>query len=354
MKKASYKDSGVDINKKANLVKDIYKQTKKTFNSRVIENPNGFAGLFSLNGKAPSCKRDYKDPVLVASTDGVGTKLKIAFMMNKHDTVGIDLVAMCVNDTLVYGAEILFFLDYMASSNILPEVVNEIIKGITEGCRQAECSLLGGETPELPGFYNHDEYDLAGFSVGAVERDRIIKGTHIESGDIVIGLKSSGLHSNGYSLVRNVLLETAKLSLDQHIEELKTTLGEELIRPTKIYVRPVLNVLKQFSDNNSIKGIAHITGGGLIENIPRILPEGTAVNLIKENWLIPEIFNLVKKHGNIDTEEMFRVFNMGIGMVLFVNEQKANAIIKAFKTEGEEALVIGSVLPGDRIVEINY
>lgn len=352
MKKISYKDSGVDIDKKANLVKDIYKQAEKTFNPRVVENPNGFAGLFAINCKTNSLTREYKDPILVTSTDGVGTKLKVAFMMNKHDTVGIDLVAMCVNDTLVQGAEILFFLDYLASSNIKAEVVNEIIKGIAEGCHQADCALLGGETPELPGFYNNEEYDLAGFAVGVVERDEIIRGLDIEPGDLVVGLRSSGIHSNGYSLVRKIFFEEAKLSYDQHIEGLETTLGEELLKPTKIYVRSVKRVLEKYKGEKIVKGIAHITGGGLIDNIPRILPGGCSVELKKDNWPKQPIFGILQKYGNIDEDEMFHVFNMGIGMVLVVAEAYAKPIIEILNETGEEALEIGRVVAGEKRVKI--
>lgn len=352
MKNISYKTSGVDIDKKANLVKNIYDQAKNTFSTRVIENPNGFAGLFSLNSNSSDLTKKYKDPVLVASTDGVGTKLKIAFMMNKHDTIGIDLVAMCVNDTLVTGAEVLFFLDYLASSHIMPDVAQEIIKGITVGCCEADCALLGGETPELPGFYNKDEYDLAGFSVGAVERDRIIRGTNIKPGDLVIGLKSSGLHSNGYSLVRQVFFDKAEMTVDQYIDELGTTLGEELLKPTKIYVKPVINLLNKYKTKKVVKGIAHITGGGLVDNIPRILPQGCSVTLNKKSWPIPAIFKLIKKTGSIKEKEMFHVFNMGIGLVLIVPSTNYSSVIKTLEIYGEEALVIGSVVPGNGQVKI--
>ncbi len=352
MKKINYKDAGVDIEKKAKFVGDIYEDAKTTFGPQVIENPNGFGGLFALNCKTPSFTRDYKDPVLVSGTDGVGTKLKIAFMMDKHDTIGIDLVAMCVNDILVLGAEILFFLDYLASSSIMPDKSREIIKGITNGCRQSECALLGGETPELPGFYKKNEYDLAGFAVGVVERKKLINGKNIKPGDVVIGLQSSGLHSNGYSLVREVLLKEAKLSLKQNIDGLKTTLGEELLKPTKIYVGAIHNILNKHKSKNILKGIAHITGGGLVENIPRILPKNCSVNLNKGSWPVPEIFNIVKKHGNISAKEMYRVFNMGLGMTLIVAKSNAGSVMKELKLYGEEGIVVGEVVAGDGTTRI--
>lgn len=349
----NYKHAGVDINKKANFVKDIYTPMKKTFGPRVIENPNGFGGLFSLNYKSPSFAKEYKDPVLVASTDGVGTKLKIAFMMDKHDTIGIDLVAMCVNDVLTLGAELLFFLDYLASSKIMPDKAKEIIKGITMGCRESDCALLGGETPELPGFYKKNEYDLAGFAVGVVEKNRIIKGSTIKPDDVVIGLKSSGLHSNGYSLVRKVLFEKAKLSINHRIDGLKVPIGEELLKPTKIYVKSVRNVLDKSKTRNIIKGIAHITGGGLIDNIPRILPGGCSVSLKKGSWPVPNIFAIIKKCGEIKEREMYQVFNMGIGMVLIVSPVYADSVVRTLKLSGEEAITIGNVIPGKRKVLIN-
>lgn len=352
MERLTYKKAGVDINKKANFVRDIYPQMKMTFGPRVIENPNGFGGLFALNNDSPSFTRIYKDPVLVSSTDGVGTKLKIAFMMNKHDTIGIDLVAMCVNDVLVLGAELLFFLDYLASSKIMPDRAKEIIKGMVIGCQESDCALLGGETPELPDFYKDDEYDLAGFAVGVVEKERIINGTNIRPGDAVIGLSSSGLHSNGYSLVRRVLLEESKLSLDQYIDDLKTTLGEELLKPTKIYVKAIKNVLNSYKEKNVIKGIAHITGGGMIDNIPRILPRDCSIDIKNGSWPVPTIFSIIRNYGNISEKEMYHVFNMGIGMVLIVEPIDVKSVISILEQSGEEAMVIGKVVSGDRKIHI--
>ena len=350
MGRIDYKSAGVDINKKSNFVKDIYTPMKSTFGPKVIANPNGFAGLFSLNSKSSS---EYEDPVLVSSTDGVGTKLKIAFMMNRHDTIGIDLVAMCVNDVLTTGAEMLFFLDYLASSKIMPKTAKEIIKGITVGCHDSGCALLGGETPELPGFYNKGEYDLAGFAVGVVEKKSVINGAGIKHGDVVIGLKSSGLHSNGYSLVRKVIFEKAKLTVENEIDEIKATIGDELLKPTKIYVKPVINLLNEYRPRKVVKGIAHITGGGLIENIPRILPPGCSVYLKKTCWPLPNIFSIIKQHGNITEKEMYRVFNMGIGMVLIVSKTYAKSVIKILNLSGEEAIHIGDVIPGKKKVVIN-
>ena len=353
MESLNYKNAGVDINKKANFVTDIYGPMKSTYGPRVIENPNGFAGLFSLNYKSDSATKEYKNPVLVTSTDGVGTKLKIAFMLNKHDTVGIDLVAMCVNDAITLGAEILFFLDYLASSRILPEKLKEVIKGITTGCHESGCALLGGETPELPGFYNDDEYDLAGFVVGVVEKDEIINGKDIKPDDVVIGLKSSGLHSNGYSLARKVIFEKAGLSINQHVEELKCTVGEEMLKPTKIYVKSIRSVLDNPITKNSIKGIANITGGGLVENIPRILPEGCHAYIKKDAWLPQSIFSVIKSFGNINEEEMYRVFNMGIGMVLITARENTEMVLDVLINAGEEALIIGNIESGERKVVIN-
>ena len=275
----SYKDAGVDIEAKGKFTTDIYQQLRRTFGPRVIENPGGFAGLFSLNYDSKLFSKKYQHPVLVASTDGVGTKLKIAFMMDRHDTIGIDLVAMCVNDILVLGAEPVFFLDYMASSRMIPAKMKEVLHGIANGCCEAECALLGGETPEMPGFYHEGEYDLAGFAVGIVERKKIINGKDISAGDVVIGLKSSGLHSNGFSLVRKVLFEKAKLDVNSKIKTINGTVGDELLKPTKIYVKPIRALLRHYRSKKVVKGMAHITGGGLVENIPRVLPEGCSVRI---------------------------------------------------------------------------
>lgn len=347
----TYKDAGVDINVKGRFTEEIYSDMRKTFGPRVIECPGGFGGLFALNYENRLFK-SYRKPVLVASTDGVGTKLKIAFMMDRHDTVGIDLVAMCVNDILVLGAEPLFFLDYMASSKIVPSRLHEVIKGIVTGCREAGCALIGGETPEMPDFYRDEEYDIAGFTVGVVEKKKIILGKTIQPGDVVIGIRSSGLHSNGFSLVRRLFFDEAKWSVKQHVEELGTTLGEELLRPTKIYVKAINEVLVHYTVKNVIKGIAHITGSGMPGNIPRILPEGCLVRIEKKSWDPQPIFKLIKRLGYISETEMFKVFNMGIGMVLIVKDYYADSIQRMLKGAGEDSLVIGKVLRGNRGVEI--
>ncbi|MCF6154386.1 MAG: phosphoribosylformylglycinamidine cyclo-ligase [Candidatus Brocadia sp.] len=346
----SYKNAGVNIDTKGQFTTDIYSKMQTTFSSRVIENPDGFGGLFALTSRF----KKYRQPILVSSTDGVGTKLKIAFMMDKHDAIGIDLVAMCVNDIIVLGAEPLFLLDYLASSKIVPKVLHEVIDGIAEGCRQAGCALIGGETPEMPGFYQEGEYDIAGFVVGVVEKDKIINGKTIKPGDIVIGLSSSGIHSNGFSLVRKVFFDKAKMKINQKLSkyDLNTTLGEELIRPTKIYVKPILKVLNKQKTKKIIKGMAHITGGGLLENIPRILPEGCAVQLERDRWNVPRIFKIIQDLGNIDDLEMSHVFNMGIGMVLIVSKSDVKTVLNDLKYAKEPGMVIGEVVKGNRIVHI--
>ncbi len=348
----SYKDAGVDIEAKGKFTTDIYQQLRRTFGPRVIENPGGFAGLFSLNYDSKLFSKNYQHPVLVASTDGVGTKLKIAFMMDRHDTIGIDLVAMCVNDILVMGAEPVFFLDYMASSRMIPEKMKEVLHGIANGCCEADCALLGGETPEMPGFYHDGEYDLAGFAVGIVERKKIINGKDIGAGDIVIGLKSSGLHSNGFSLVRKVLFEKARLDVNSKLKAINGTIGDELLKPTKIYVKPIRALLRHYRFKKVVKGMAHITGGGLIENIPRVLPEGCSVRIKKGTWPVPEIFGVIQKRGKIKEDEMYKVLNMGIGMVLIVSKYYAPSIMKKLKQLKEDSFIIGKVIKGNRKVEI--
>ncbi len=346
----SYKNAGVDIDIKGQFTTDIYSKMQTTFGPRVIENPDGFGGLFTLNSR----QKKYRQPVLVSSTDGVGTKLKIAFMMNKHDTIGIDLVAMCANDIVVLGAEPLFLLDYLASSKIVPKVLHEVIDGITEGCRQAGCALIGGETPEMPGFYPAGEYDIAGFVVGVVEKDRIIHGKTIKPGDVVIGLSSNGIHSNGFSLVRKIFFDKEKMKITQKLAHygLHTTLGEELIRPTKIYVKPISNLLHKHKTKKIVKGMAHITGGGLLDNIPRILPDGCAVKLEINRWNIPKIFKIIQDVGDINDQEMLHVFNMGIGMVLIVSKSDVKTVLKDLRQAKEPGTVIGEVTKGDRVVHI--
>ncbi|MFN3531685.1 MAG: phosphoribosylformylglycinamidine cyclo-ligase [Candidatus Brocadia sp.] len=346
----SYRDAGVDIDTKGQFTTDIYSKMQTTFSPRVIENPDGFGGLFALNSRF----KKYRQPVLVSSTDGVGTKLKIAFVMDKHDTIGIDLVAMCVNDIIVLGAEPLFLLDYLASSKIVPKVLHEVMDGIVDGCRQAGCALIGGETPEMPGFYHKGEYDIAGFVVGVVEKDKIINGKTIKPGDMVIGLSSSGIHSNGFSLVRKVFFDKTKMKITQSLTKygLNTTLGAELIKPTKIYVKSILEVLNKHKTKKVIKGMAHITGGGLLENIPRILPQGCAVRLERDKWSVPKIFKIIQYLGNIDDQEMFHVFNMGIGMVLIVSKPDVETVLNDLRHAKEPGTVIGKVTRGNRTVHI--
>ncbi|MBW2648735.1 MAG: phosphoribosylformylglycinamidine cyclo-ligase, partial [Deltaproteobacteria bacterium] len=281
----------------------------------------------------------YKNPLLVSATDGVGTKLRIAHMMDIHNTVGIDLVAMSVNDLIVQGAEPLFFLDYIATGKLSLETSVQIVEGITKGCAEAGCALIGGETAEMPGFYNDDEYDLAGFCVGVVEYDNLIDGSEIRVGDSIIGLASNGVHSNGYSLARKVLFEQAGLNVNDKIKGLKDSIGMELLRPTKIYVKTVLNLIKNFD----IKGIAHITGGGLTENIPRILPRRCGAVIIQKAWTPPPIFKIIQDRGSIDESEMFRVFNMGIGMTIFAPEKDSKEIVNHLKVLGEQARIIGHI-----------
>jgi len=335
--KVTYKDAGVDIDSGNTFVKMIKPLVKSTYRPEVIADIGGFGGLFSLN------ITKYRQPVLVSGTDGVGTKLKLAFMADRHDTVGIDLVAMCVNDIIVQGAEPLFFLDYMATGRLDPEKASDVVKGIAHGCSLSGCSLIGGETAEMPGFYADGEYDLAGFAVGVVERDNIIDGSSITVGNKLIGIASSGLHSNGYSLARKVFFEMMGLGIDSMLPGFGTTVGEELLTPTRIYVKTVLNLLRDFRVN----GIAHITGGGLLENIPRILPHGCKAMISRDSWTVPQIFQVLQQGGSIDDQEMFRTFNCGIGMVLSVPETEADEILIRLSGLNEQAFVIGEVCKCD-------
>jgi len=330
---ASYKDAGVDIDQANLFIKKILPLIKLTSRKEVMNSIGGFGGLFHLDLKK------IKDPVLVASTDGVGTKIKIAQMMNKHDTVGIDLVAMSVNDIVVQGAEPLFFLDYIAIGQMDVERNVKLIEGVVAGCQDAGCSLIGGETAEMPGIYAKDEYDLAGFCIGVVENGKIIDGSDIHVGDRVIGIASNGIHSNGYSLVRKVLFERAGLNVHDKLEGLENPIGEELLRPTRIYVKPVLNIIKNFN----VKGIVHITGGGFFDNVPRIVPRQCCTVIKRDSWPVPAIFSKIQEIGNIELHEMFRVFNMGIGMMLVVSEKNAGDIMERLNMLGEKAYMIGSI-----------
>ncbi|MCA1029029.1 MULTISPECIES: phosphoribosylformylglycinamidine cyclo-ligase [Cytobacillus] len=329
----AYKQAGVDIEAGYEAVNRMKKHVEKTMRPGVIGGLGGFGGMFDLSSLG------LKEPVLVSGTDGVGTKLMLAFMMNQHDTIGIDAVAMCVNDIVVQGAEPLYFLDYIACGKAEPEKIEAIVKGIADGCEQAGCALVGGETAEMPGMYSEEEYDLAGFSVGACEKSDLIDGSNIQEGDVLIGLASNGIHSNGYSLVRKIFLEDAKLSLQEFREELGSTLGEELLKPTRIYVKSVLSALKQFD----VKGFAHITGGGFIENIPRVLPQGLGAELIEGSWEIQPIFKLMEEVGKLARKDMYNIFNMGIGMVAIVPVKDAEKVVNHFNQIGEKASVIGKV-----------
>ena len=333
MKKWSYRDAGVDIDKGDAFVQAIKPMVESTFRPEVLTKIGGFAGCVSLNLER------YKKPILVSSTDGVGTKLKIAFLMDRHDTVGIDLVAMCVNDIVVSGAKPLFLLDYFATSKLDPEKTMKAVSGIVKGCIEAECSLIGGETAEMPGFYKRGEYDLAGFAVGIVEDSQVIDGSGVTVGDKLIGIASSGLHSNGFSLVRKLVLDQLKLDLEKRVEEIGEVLGEELLRPTRIYVKAVLNLARDFN----IVGIAHITGGGISGNLPRIIPKGCKAIVRKGSWDIPPIFSFLKEMGNISEEEMLRTFNNGIGMILIVRSKEVDDIIARLRSLGEKAFIIGDV-----------
>jgi phosphoribosylformylglycinamidine cyclo-ligase len=338
VKRVSYKDAGVDIEKGDAFVQAIKPMVESTFRPEVLTKIGGFAGCVSLNPER------YKKPILVSSTDGVGTKLKIAFLMNRHDTVGIDLVAMCVNDIVVSGAKPLFFLDYIATSKLDTEKTIKVISGIVKGCIEAECSLIGGETAEMPGFYKGEEYDLAGFAVGIVENSQVIDGSGVTVGDKLIGIASSGLHSNGFSLVRRLLFDQFKMDLEKRVEEIGEVLGEELLRPTRIYAKTVINLTRDFN----VVGIAHITGGGITGNLPRIIPKGCKAIVQKGTWEIPPIFSFLKEKGKISEEEMLGVFNNGIGMVLVVRSKEVDDILTRLHSLGEKAFVIGEVGKSER------
>ncbi len=330
---STYKDSGVDIDKANDFVERIKPLIKTTARKEVISGIGGFGGLFRFDYSK------FKSPILVSSTDGVGTKLKIAHLMDKHDTIGIDLVAMSVNDVVVQGAEPLFFLDYLATGKIEVEKSVKIVEGVVAGCKQAGCTLIGGETAEMPGFYKDGEYDLAGFCVGVVDSEKLIDGSTISVNDRIIGVASSGLHSNGFSLARKILLDDAKLQVTDRVSGLAKTIGEELLEPTRIYVKPILNLLKNFN----VKGLVHITGGGFYDNIPRIIPQSCRCIISGNSWEIPPIFQVMKEIGKVDEKEMFRVFNMGIGMMIVVPEKESEEVAHRLEVLGEKAYIIGTV-----------
>lgn len=329
----TYKKAGVDINEGDRFVDIISPMVRKTFRPEVMTDIGSFGAFFRLGAKK------YKDPVLVSGTDGVGTKLKIAFMMDRHDTVGIDLVAMCVNDILTSGAEPLFFLDYFASGKLKPEKAALVLKGIADGCIQAGCALVGGETAEMPGFYEKGEYDLSGFAVGVVEKAKMIDGSRIKAGDAVVGIASNGIHSNGYSLVRKVFFDIGRMSVKKRLSEIERTLGEELLRPTTIYVKAFKSLEKKIG----IKGMAHITGGGIPGNLPRIFPKGVGAVVDERSWPGQPIFDLVRRMGNVPEDDMRQTFNMGIGFILVLDNKEADTCIGILKKSGHDAFRIGQI-----------
>ena len=339
----TYKQSGVDIDEGNRAVDLIKGKIKTTYDNNVIGDLGNFSGLYSLKDFT-----NMTEPVLLSSTDGVGTKLKLAQMMDKHDTVGIDLVAMCVNDLICQGAKPLFFLDYIATGKLVAEQVEQIVSGIVEGCKMAGCALVGGETAEMPGMYSEDEYDLAGFSVGIADREKIVSGKNVKSGDTLIGIASSGVHSNGFSFVRKIFLDKYGYTLDKYIEELGMTLGDALLTPTKIYVKLVLDLIEK----HELKAIAHITGGGVIENITRVIPKGLGIDINKNSWEKPAIFKMIESFNAVDERELHKSFNMGIGLVLIVDKENANEIVDYINTTDEKAYIIGEVVDTHEGVEL--
>lgn len=339
-----YKSAGVDVEAGYESVRLIKDHVKKTVIEGVLGGIGGFGGLFEI-------PKGYENPVLVSGTDGVGTKLRIAFLMDKHDTIGQDCVAMCVNDVACSGAKPLFFLDYLAVGKNYPEKVAQIVKGVADGCVLAGCALVGGETAEMPGFYPIDEYDLAGFSVGVVEKSKITDGGRAKAGDVLIGIASSGVHSNGYSLVRKIFNlndDNAKETLNTYSAELGKKIGEELLTPTKIYVKPLLKLIEEVGINT----VSHITGGGFIENVPRMLPDGLKAVINKGSWEILPIFNLMQKMANVPERDMYNTFNMGIGMIVAVDADKADMAMKCLSDMGEKAYILGELQEGNKEVEI--
>ncbi len=332
----SYKDSGVDVTRGYKAVELMKKHVKSTYNENVIGDLGSFGGFFSI------ANEKMEEPVLVAGTDGVGTKLRYAFVLEKHDTIGIDAVAMCVNDIVCQGAKPLFFLDYYACGRLYPESEAEVVKGIAEGCKQSGCALIGGETAEMPGFYPDGEYDLAGFAVGIVDKKKVINGKDIVPGDVLIGLKSTGVHSNGYSLVRKLFGDSDKKALETFDEELGATPAEVLLKPTRIYVKSILSLIEKVQ----VKGIAHITGGGFIENLPRIFPEGVGCEIEKNSYDVPAVFKVMQKRAGITDEQIYNTFNMGIGMVVCVAPENVDATIEALQATGEEVAIIGKAIAG--------
>jgi phosphoribosylformylglycinamidine cyclo-ligase len=336
-----YRQTGVDIEAGNETVRRIKSLARSTFTSGVLSEIGSFGGLFHLNTDR------YRDPVLVSSADGVGTKLKVAFMTGRHDSVGADLVNHCVNDVLVQGAEPLFFLDYLATGRLLPEIAEQVISGVARGCRENGCALIGGETAEMPGFYSDGEYDIAGFIVGVVERSRVIDGQSIVPGDAVIGLKSAGLHTNGYSLARHVFFEVMRLKPESAVTELGATVGDALLAPHRSYLPSIRPLLA----DGLVKGMAHITGGGITENLPRVLPDGCAAEIDLSTWVVPSVFELIRERGRVATDEMFKAFNMGIGMAVVCSDANRKRVFDLLQTAGEsDPVAIGRIVAGHRNV----
>lgn len=338
----TYKDAGVDKHAGYKQVQMIKDSVKSTYIDGVMSDIGGFSGMFELS------KLNVSEPVLVSGTDGVGSKVQIAQLMNEHGTIGEDCVAMCVNDILCQGAKPIFFLDYIATGKLVPEKMASIVEGVANGCKEAGCALLGGETAEMPGVYKENDYDLAGFAVGVVEKSKIIDGSKIKAGDVVLGLPSTGLHSNGYSLVRKIVFDKMGFQLDEYDEELNSTLGDELLKPTKIYIKDVYPLIEKYD----IHGICHITGGGIYENFPRILPEGLGADLDYTNVDAPKIFELLMKWGNVEKEEMYGTFNMGVGLVLIVDEKISEEIVEEFSNKGKTIYSLGKITEGELCVQI--
>ena len=349
----SYKDSGVDLDVYNEAMKRLPRLMHRTFSPRVRQLDGGFAGLFQLDFSNKLFRRNYEDPMLVACTDGVGTKLKLAQMLGRHDTVGIDLVAMCVNDAICCGAEPLFFLDYVAMSHDDPVALEQIVQGISDGCLQADCALLGGETAIMPDLYQRGEYDLAGFCVGVVEKQHVIDGHAIAADDVVIGVAASGFHSNGYSLIRKIAFDVGGKTPEDIIDGTERTVGDTLIEPTLIYTKAIRQVLNHYKVKNVVHGIAHITGGGLEENIARITPEGLEIDIDANTWQRPPAFEWLQKLGKVETEEMYRVFNMGLGLALIVSPYYADSIRRTLEEKGHQSWVIGEVKSGTKRVTVH-
>lgn len=337
MANLTYKDAGVDTKEGGRAVELMKEHVKRTFTDNVLTGLGSFGSLYSLD------LGEIRHPVLVAGTDGVGTKLKLAFMLDKHDTVGRDCVAMCVNDIVCQGASPMFFLDYIATGKVKAEKIADIVKGIADGCILGDCSLVGGETAEMPSFYGEDEYDMAGFAVGIVDKDKIIDGSKVSEDDVIIGLPSSGIHSNGYSLVRKIFFDKENMDVHDYVDELGTTLGEALIEPTRIYVKPAKAVFEKYD----VHGVVHITGGGFYENIPRIIPDGLCAEIVRGSWEILPVFDYIQSKGGIETKEMFSTFNMGIGMMFVIDKNDVPGVMGVLAENGEFPSVIGKIVKSD-------